>query len=207
MTKKWENRLAYVAGIAAILLFFIVFGLMAYLSGDEHCGPTRAEYLEGDFSRCALEDESKANTAPTTSGSSLVVPNTKVDQKPTVDKLYTLTNEERAKAGVPALQLDPQLNQSAQAKADDMVANNYYDHVSPVTGISGQNTIPAYKQGCYGGAENINAALTSAESIQEWMQSPAHKASILSSKYDFIGFGIVKNGDYYYVVQHFCDID
>ncbi len=49
----------------------------------------------------------------------------------TVSALLQFTNQERAIAGAPALTLNSKLNSSAQAKANDMVATNYWAHNRP----------------------------------------------------------------------------
>jgi uncharacterized protein YkwD len=120
---------------------------------------------------------------------------------PTVERLLELTNAERIKAGVAPLVLDERLNMSAQAKADDMVVNNYYGHINPVTGVSGPTTITAE---CYYQSENINNnSVDSKRTVDSWMNSKPHKEAILDTKYETTGFGI-KDG---YTVQHFCDIN
>lgn len=146
-----------------------------------------------------------AHTAPTTNETSNVVQTPTQEQKPTVDELLRFTNEERAKAGVPPLQLDDRLNQSAQAKADDMVANNYYGHIDP-QGRNSNYLIGSTGISCVMTGENIDAGKTSAEIINEWMASPPHKKALLSKDVELTGYGIAVYSDYFYVVQHFCDL-
>lgn len=120
------------------------------------------------------------------------------------DKILELVNIERAKVGVAPLVSDPRLVASAQQKADDMVANDYFDHVNPTTGLHGYELIP--KGTCYISSENIvwmkysNTLEDSQESVDWWMDSPAHKEAMLSPKYTLTGVGIKDKR----VVQHFC---
>ena len=75
-------------------------------------------------------------------------------QPPTVDELLRLVNEERAKVSVAPLVIDARLNQSAQKKADDMVKNNYFAHVSPVDGRQGYTYIFDVMPECKEGSEH-----------------------------------------------------
>lgn len=133
----------------------------------------------------------------------------------TRDALASLLNEERLKAGLPALTVDPSLNESAQAKADDMLANNYYAHTNPTTGKHGYSYISDMARGkCLTSSENIAAGDMTAESaVKGWMESESHRNAILDPRYTMTGIGITsKNNDpasgrqdYYYLVQHFCE--
>ena len=49
----------------------------------------------------------------------------------TPDKVWVLTNKERQKQDLPALQYNSILSESAAAKAKDMFAKNYWAHSSP----------------------------------------------------------------------------
>lgn len=120
------------------------------------------------------------------------------------DKILSLVNAERAKVGVAPLVSDPRLVQSAQAKADDMVANNYYAHVNPATGVSGYTLIP--KGICVYKSENINEAYTATEAVSKWMASKPHHDAMLDGKYTLTGVGFAKNtkSGWYEIVQHFC---
>ena len=119
------------------------------------------------------------------------------------DTIFILVNNERMKAGVKPLVRDARLDQSAQIKADDMVNDGYYNHIDPVTGVSGYKLIPGNL--CYYGSENLNNGQThysSLSTVQSWMHSESHKKAILDESYDLSGIAI--SGDY--VVQHFCDL-
>ena len=125
---------------------------------------------------------------------------------PTVDELLRLVNEERAKVGVAPLVIDARLNQSAQKKADDMVKNNYFAHVSPVDGRQGYEYISDGVPGCVYGGENLRKNLeannTSLEAIKGWNSSLPHREAMVDSEYTKTGFGI--SGDK--IVEHFCTL-
>lgn len=105
--------------------------------------------------------------------------------------LLTETNAQRSQAGLPPLRLDARLNNSAAAKATDMIRYNYWAHVSP-TGVQ-----PWYwfEQANYHYAyagENLAMDFdTTAGVIQGWMNSPEHRANVLNPHYIDIGFAVL----------------
>lgn len=129
------------------------------------------------------------------------------EQAITVDEVFKLVNQERVKAGVPPLVLDERLNKSAQAKADDMKTNNYFEHVNPKTGVRGYTLIPIAEIGCVFQSENLSKEQNynysdAATTVNGWLESTPHRKAMLDARYDLTGFGI--SGPY--VVEHFCDL-
>lgn len=105
------------------------------------------------------------------------------------DKVIHLTNIERKNTGVAALEKEPDLMKSAQAKSVDMRTNESMDHDSPryggITGILNHFGI-SYSMA----AENIGQGHSSPEAIVEaWMNSSGHQANILNPNYTHIGVG------------------
>lgn len=129
-------------------------------------------------------------------------PQTVVANKLNADTLFTLVNAERAKNGLQPLIRDARLDESAQKQADDMTANNYFDHVNPSTGKHGYEYIP-YEM-CSYRSENLimvdGYGDDNEDAITWWMNSKAHREAILNSQYTLTGVSV--NG--YYGVQHFC---
>ncbi|MCF2525910.1 CAP domain-containing protein [Yinghuangia soli] len=119
---------------------------------------------------------------------------------PELDHLRTqviaLTNAERARHGMGALAYEPRLTQAAQVHSDDMAARDYFDH----TGLDGRQ--PADRVTASGYvysrcAENIAAGQpTPAEVVTGWMNSPGHRANILTPELTQIGIGIAYGGSY-----------
>lgn len=111
----------------------------------------------------------------------------------TVEDLFTQTNQERAANGLSPLHLSAQLNYSAELKAQDMFAENYWAHVSP-SGIQ-----PWYwfqKAGynySYAGENLAKDFDTTSGVMTGWMNSPGHRANILNPHYIDVGFA-VENG-------------
>lgn len=109
--------------------------------------------------------------------------------------LTNATNSARAANGMGGLVLDSQLNNSAQMKAEDMAAKNYWAHVSP------DGTEPWYFFGQAGysyvrAGENLAYGFSSSQAtVDGWMNSTSHRANILGNYAD-VGFGIVNVPDY-----------
>jgi len=119
-------------------------------------------------------------------------------------EIVRLTNEERVKAGLPALEVLPELMQCAQDKAQDMIDNHYYGHTSPKYG-SAEDMIFSRIPEAGTAAENIAAwNKTPEEAFQSWMESTkGHREIILTERLTHIGVGIVKgkDGGYWWVQQ------
>lgn len=122
--------------------------------------------------------------------------------------LAILTNEDRAKAGIPTLIEDPHLARAAQMKAEDMAAKGYFAHVDP------EGRQPWYWMDKVGydysyAGENLAVNFTDSEDVQKaWMNSPTHHANIVKSQYTRVGFGVAQ-GTYQgkettFVVQFFA---
>lgn len=112
-------------------------------------------------------------------------------------QVITLTNAERAKEGLPALQADTTLMQSARAKSDDMAKNNYFSHTSPTYG-SPFDQMKSFGISYKAAAENIaQGQKTPQEVVEAWMNSSGHRANIMNSSYTHIGVGYSSNGNYW----------
>jgi uncharacterized protein YkwD len=123
-------------------------------------------------------------------------------------QVLSLLNQERSKAGLPALTSNSLLQNAAAGHAQDMNANNYFDHYgrngsSPTERIraAGYPDVPACncnREFFYG--ENIaRGQTTAAQVMNDWMNSPGHKANILSKNFREVGIAI--SGTYW--VQDF----
>ncbi len=112
-------------------------------------------------------------------------------------KVIELTNAERAKEGLKALQADTKLMQSARLKSDDMAKNNYFDHTSPTYG-SPFDQMKSLGISYKSAGENIaQGQKTPQEVVQAWMDSPGHRANIMNASYTHIGVGYSANGNYW----------
>lgn len=112
-------------------------------------------------------------------------------------KVVELTNQERAKQGLPALKVDAELSKVAKEKSKDMQKNNYFDHNSPTYG-SPFDMMKQFGIQYKAAGENIaQGQQTPEEVVQAWMNSEGHRKNIMSSDYTHIGVGYVEEGNYW----------
>jgi uncharacterized YkwD family protein/spore coat assembly protein SafA len=120
------------------------------------------------------------------------------------NEVVRLTNEQRAKYGLPPLKIDWQLARVARYKSADMRDKNYFQHNSPTYGspfTMMKNFGIQYRTA----GENIAAGQqTPQEVVNAWMNSPGHRANILNRNFTHIGVGYAKGGSYgHYWTQMF----
>ncbi len=125
----------------------------------------------------------------------------------TPSSVLELTNQSRANAGLSALTYNTTLEQAAQAKAEDMLARQYFAHNTP-DGKTPWTFFDAVGYAYLSAGENLAVHFTDVEPLQEaWMNSPGHKANILNSNFKEMGVGIVKGvfegHDSIFVVEEF----
>jgi uncharacterized YkwD family protein len=102
-------------------------------------------------------------------------------------EVANLVNQERAKAGLKPLTVSDKLSALAMQKASDMYQNHYFSHISPTYGSPFDMMQKEGFSFTYAG-ENIAEGQTSPQQVmQDWMNSPGHRANILNSHYDTIG--------------------
>jgi uncharacterized protein YkwD len=110
----------------------------------------------------------------------------------TVSGLLDETNRARTSNGLGALALDPQLDQAAYEKAQDMIKNNYWAHVSP-TGVQPWSWITSVGYNYDTAGENLAKNYdSSADTLAAWMASPTHRANVLNTTYTQVGFAVVE---------------
>ena len=112
-------------------------------------------------------------------------------------RVVELTNAERTKQGLSALQIDTELSKVARIKSEDMQKNNYFDHNSPTYG-SPFDMMKKFGISYTSAGENIaQGQRTPEEVVQAWMNSAGHRANILNSGFTHIGVGYVESGNYW----------
>ena len=112
-----------------------------------------------------------------------------------VARVLDLTNGERQKAGLPPLSLNPQLGTAAQNYSQVLASTGCFEHTcGPVPDFAERDAQAGYS-GWTAVGENIAAGYQTPESVVSgWMDSPGHRANILSPKYTEIGIGLVSGG-------------
>lgn len=104
--------------------------------------------------------------------------------------LVDMTNEARAESNLQTLKINPILVKAAEEKAKDMVENSYFAHTSP-EGITPWFWFEdvGYKF-AYAG-ENLAVGFNESAQVHSgWINSPTHKANILSSNFTEIGIAV-----------------
>lgn len=108
-------------------------------------------------------------------------------------EVIRLTNAERAKSGLPALSENPQISKVARLKSQDMADKGYFSHQSPTYGSPFQ-MMQSFGLRFSAAAENIAYGQgTPQEVVTAWMNSPGHRANMLSRSCSQIGVGMTKN--------------
>ncbi len=115
----------------------------------------------------------------------------------TISNLYPVdiieyTNNYRNKNGLKSLKPNQKLAQAAEAKAEDMFKNNYWDHFSP-NNIGPWDFILAEKYDYHFAGENLAKDFNDSNKlVNAWINSPPHKANILNKNYQDIGIAVVE---------------
>lgn len=108
------------------------------------------------------------------------------------DEVVRLTNERRVAAGLSPVVLNPTLSTAAQAKANDMIARDYWAHVAP----DGTEPWKFFKDVGYRykyAGENLARDFSNPGStVEAWMASPSHRENMLSPKYREIGVAVAE---------------
>ena len=117
------------------------------------------------------------------------------------------TNSNRVTNGLSLLTTNPLLQQAAQEKADDMAAKSYFAHTSPA-GLSPWYWFVKAGYNFSSAGENLAVNFSDSKDVMDaWMNSPEHRANILSNKFTEIGvataMGKYEGSDVVFVVQEF----
>lgn len=106
-------------------------------------------------------------------------------------ELLILTNQQRQNAGLQPLKENTLLEVAASNKAKDMFTDNYWAHISPISGrtpwVYIQNA--GYKY-IYAGENLARGYPDAAGVVTAWMNSPSHRENVLSPNYQDVGFAV-----------------
>jgi uncharacterized protein YkwD len=121
--------------------------------------------------------------------------------------LLGLMNEARVREGLAPLARDSSLDAVALARAEDLVAQGYFDHYSP-QGASAFSELAergiAYRlAGENLARNNYPEATTVAVAFDGLMASPGHRANILEPVYESAGVAAVRRGAFWLYVTVF----
>lgn len=106
--------------------------------------------------------------------------------------LIDLVNKERVDLGLSPLREDPRLDQAAYFKAQDMLKNQYFSHISP----QGKDPWYWFKKAGYDyqiAGENLAIGFIDSEEVFEaWKNSGSHRQNLFSPYFEDVGIAIVK---------------
>ena len=117
-------------------------------------------------------------------------------------KIAELLNEDRAENGLKPVKLDAQLTEFAMQRAAECAM--YYSHMRP----DGTQCFEVVETDVFIGmmGENIAAGHPTPQDVEEgWMNSPGHRANILTEEFTHVGIGCFCNNGVWYWVQLFSD--
>ena len=118
-------------------------------------------------------------------------------------EVFRLSNIERYKNCMPLIVMVEELQKAADVRAEEITVDYRKDHRRP----NGQKYSTAINhefaatrrtgENAYKGPKTPEAA------VRGWMNSPGHRANILSGSYTYIGVGMFKNTEYKHWIQMF----
>ncbi len=107
-------------------------------------------------------------------------------------RVIELTNKEREKVGLPPVKENSALNQAAQLKAENMLAENYWSHFAPSGKTPWDFIIGSGYKFAFAGENLAKNFYNSEDVVVAWMNSPTHKDNLLNSKYEDIGIAVTE---------------
>lgn len=120
-------------------------------------------------------------------------------------KMLEMVNRERAKEGLKPLKADPELARVARVHSDDMFRRGYFAHVNP-DGKDPFDRMKAAGVKFLAAGENLALAQTLEIAHTNLMNSPGHRANIMSPNFGRLGIGIMDGGFYGLMIsQEFRD--
>lgn len=127
-------------------------------------------------------------------------------------RIFDLVNAERARRRLPLYTHSPELASLARLHSRNMVRYRFFSHTDH-EGRDAPARKHAYAPGLFGSlGENIayNAGATEEEAarnlMRSWMDSPGHRAHILSRQFTHLGVGVAEGGGRVYAAQNFSEL-
>jgi uncharacterized protein YkwD len=206
--KTMEGTAVLYCRLTASIVFVIIASLLVFSTvlGDELTVPDYTSSVTQNSAPVGASD-----LVPAYAGcGGLSAPAVRQDYE---QSLIDLVNQARADQNLPPFKRSSRLVEVARYHATDLVMDNYFQH--PTYDRIGSNLvyvcdtfqriISYYSPNWRAMAENIAAGQSDPEWVmRSWMNSPGHRANILSSQTWEIGVGYASGGAYsHYWVQDF----
>ncbi len=110
------------------------------------------------------------------------------------EQMLAWVNDERRAAGLPPLVMDQRLRDVARQHSQDMLRRAYFSHYTP-DGLSPFDRMRAARIPFEAAGENLAEAPTLSMAHRGLMNSPGHRANILSPAFGRVGIGVIDGGD------------
>jgi|UPI0002FF2329 uncharacterized protein YkwD len=119
-------------------------------------------------------------------------------------RLFDLINNSRIGKGISPVAVDMKLTEIARLKAQDMIENNYFGHISPTYGSPGQ-MLRRFGVSFRSGGENLCKAGDVYKAHQLLLGSPEHREIMMNPKANKVGVAVVPQGAWVLVVELFVE--
>ncbi len=138
-----------------------------------------------------------------------LTPSAVIEQSTSIElEVHALVNAARAAEQLNPVDWDPQLGKIARAHSLDMLAHNYFAHENP-QGCSSACRVSNAGYLWRAVGENIymmsgydlTVKQTAEKIVAGWMQSPGHRANILTPLYTHQGIGVAVEGQTIYATE------
>lgn len=170
--------------------------IMAYLPDGRQ---RLCHLIVGDEHRTVIEHKVEHRTPE--SDTAVASEAASEDPSQFAEQVLRLVNHERQQRGLAPLRLSYELMDAAAIRANEIT--QVFSHTRP----NGQPCSSLIEDGAYTVGENIAAGTSTPEAVvNQWMQSPGHRANILNGDYEELGVGYAyrPNSTYrWYWVQMF----
>lgn len=120
--------------------------------------------------------------------------NVTVDEK-SEEEMLKLVNEERTKRGLKALVMDEKLREVARAHSKDMFVRGYFAHTN-LDGLDPFDRMAKAGIKYTIAGENLALAPNVELAHEGLMNSPGHRANILTAEFGKVGIGCIDGGQY-----------
>lgn len=110
-------------------------------------------------------------------------------------EMLTLVNQEREKAGLEPVEVNEVLIQTARKHCSDMFDRGYFSHYTP-EGKSPFDRMAEDNVRFTSAGENLALAPNADLAMKGLMNSPGHRANILSESFGEVGIGVIDGGVY-----------
>lgn len=109
----------------------------------------------------------------------------------TTNGILLATNKQRATENIPPVSFNSTLSLAAQKKVDDMFTRQYFAHEAP-DGTGPADLVNSVGYAYLRVGENLALGnfASDADLVQAWMDSPGHRANIMSDKFTALGLAV-----------------